>query len=439
MIDTNSIAAKFTQWRLFFKVAFILFLILMLMIPNLLIQELIYERQTLESQTQYDIASSHGPEQRVLGPVLSIPYVIGIDTDKGVKYVDHTLHILPTDVDIHVVLETEERSKSIYTAMLYTADHTIEGKFKLPSKDDFVGDIHQISWGDASIDLGFAAAASLADVVKITVGGYTHLMRSGSSDHRFFDSGIHAQIDLSDQKGDLTFSTQFLLNGSKALRFAPFADNTTVYVECDDWASPGFVGNPAPQMREVRETGFSASWRATEYNRAYKSMWVDMETSLDRTHANFGVELIQTVGHYQKNMRSAKYALLIISLSFLIFFFFEILKGRKIHPLQYVFVGLALSIFYALLLSLSEHLGFDLAYLIGASAVVGLISWYSQYLLGARRDVMLLSISLGGLYTYIYCLLQMQDFALLVGSVGLFVILAIVMYLSRNFNWYNTN
>lgn len=439
MIDTNSIAAKLTQWRLFFKVAFILFLILLLMIPNLLIQELIYERQTLESQTQYEIASSHGPEQRVMGPILNIPYVTAIDTDKGVKYVDHMLHILPSDVDIQVVLKTEERSKSIYTALLYTADHTIEGQFKLPSEDDFVGDVHQISWGDATIDLGFGAAASLTDIVKITVGGHSHLMRSGSSDNRLFGSGVHAQLDLRDQKGDLTFSTQFFLNGSKALRFTPFADHTTVHIECDDWSSPGFVGNPAPQMREVRENGFSASWRATEYNRAYKSIWVDMDTSLDRTHTDFGVELIQIVGHYQKNMRSAKYALFIIGLSFLIFFFFEILKGRKIHPLQYVFVGLALSIFYALLLSLSEHLGFDVAYLIGASAVVGLISWYSQYLLVARRDVMLLSISLVGLYTYIYCLLQMQDFALLVGSVGLFVILVLVMYLSRNFNWYKTN
>jgi inner membrane protein len=135
-------------------------------------------------------------------------------------------------------------------------------------------------------------------------------------------------------------------------------------------------------------------------------------------------------------MRSAKYALLIISLSFLVFFFFEILKGNKIHPIQYIFIGMALSIFYSLLLSLSEHIGFDIAYFIASITVIGLISWYSRFLLRGGTNVFVLALILTGLYSYIYTLLRMEEYALLVGTIGLFVALTITMYLSRNMDWY---
>lgn len=150
---------------------------------------------------------------------------------------------------------------------------------------------------------------------------------------------------------------------------------------------------------------------------------------------NFGVELVQPVDFYQKNMRSAKYALMIISLSFVVFFFFEKLRGHKIHPIQYLFIGLGLVLFYLLLVSLSEMVGFGKAYLIATIATVGLITWYTNTIVDDTRSAAILTSVLGGLYTYIYFLLQLKDYALLTGSIGLFFILAGIMYLSKHVQW----
>jgi len=261
-------------------------------------------------------------------------------------------------------------------------------------------------------------------------------MESGPSDSQIFGSGIHAAIAMQPDQDSFTFNSAFTVNGSRGIDYLPIAESSQLNM-IGDWSSPGFIGMPLPKQRVVTSNGFDASWQSTAYNRSFKKAWVDDEVWLERELNTFGVDLVQMVGHYQKNMRSAKYALLIISLSFMVFFFFEILKAKRIHPVQYIFVGLALSIFYTLLLSLSEHLGFDLSYLVSATAVVALISWYSRYIFIERRNTLLLSLLLSGLYLYIYFLLQLEEFALLTGSIGLFVVLGVVMYLSRHLDWYH--
>lgn len=427
---------KFLQQKLFFKIIFILFLILLLMIPNALIRDLIRERQGLEYQTQQDIASSWGPNQTIIGPVLSIPFTKEIMTDAGTSKYEHTLRVLPKTFNINVELITEERKKSIYKAILYNAKHKMEGAFELPSVSKFGKNVAEIHWDNATVDIGFTSSASLDNIVNINWAQESFKMESGSSDSELFPSGIHAIVPLDESTQQYFFNIDLGLNGSEAINYLPLAENTDVHMK-SNWAAPGFIGLPLPSRREITESGFTADWKLTEYNRTFKNTWIDNEVYLVQRGGTFGVDLIQTIGHYQKNMRSAKYALLIISLSFLVFFFFEMLKGNKIHFIQYIFVGLALSIFYTLLLSFSEHIGFDLAYLISAGAVVGLISWYSRYILRKGSNMFILTVVLAGLYLYIYILLQMEEFALLVGSVGLFVVLAMSMYLSRNFDWYN--
>ena len=424
------------QRKLFLKIGFILLLILLLMIPNALIQSLIYERQSLESETQTEIASSWGPSQKIMGPVLSIPYsTIHTSKDGIITSFDHTLRVLPESLNVDVDLGTEERKKSIYKAILYNAKHNINGNFKLPDTSEFGKNLSKVHWSDATIDIGFSSSSSLSNIVNLKWGDINYKMQSGASDSQLFPSAIHSKVKIDPESSVYQFDTEIGVNGSKSIKYIPLASNTTVTVN-STWPSPGFVGLPLPTTREISENGFSATWNSTEYNRPFKDTWIDNEVNLSHRGESFGVDLVQTVGHYQKNMRSAKYALLIISLSFLVFFFFEILKSNRIHPVQYIFIGLALSIFYSLLLSLSEHVGFGPAYLIAASAVVGLISWYGKFMLKQGSNVMILTIILGGLYTYIYILLQMEEFALLVGSIGLFIVLAISMYLSRNMDWY---
>lgn len=430
---------KENQKKLLFKIGFILLLILLLMIPNYTIQDLILERKAQEYEVQSQIASSWGPDQKLIGPILSIPYEHEFETDSGTKIIAKQLRVLPQALDIKVDISTQERKKSIYKTILYNADHQLSGHFKMPSAIDFGENVKTIHWDKAKVDIGFSSAASLDNIVDITLGSNKYKMDSGASDAKLFNSAIHASnIVLDAEIKKVDFSTNIGINGSGSLKYLPIADNTTVTMQ-STWSAPGFVGLPLPQNRKITENGFTAKWKSTEYNRPFKSMWDDNLVHLERQNVQFGVDLVQTVGHYQKNMRSAKYALLIISMSFLVFFFFETLKGNKIHPVQYIFIGLSLSIFYILLLSLSEHVGFDKAYTIAASSVVGLISWYSKFILEKTSNVVILSTILGGLYLYIYILLQMEEFALLVGSIGLFIALATTMYLSRNMNWYGTS
>lgn len=433
-MDSKRQLSKKSQKHLYFKIGFILLLILLLMIPNFLIKDLIHERQSLDQQVKSEIAQNWGPSQNIIGPILSIPYTTVVEKAGEATILQHTLRIVPENIDISIDLKTEERKKGIYKAILYNADHEVKGKFLLPEITDFGNNVQEIHWDAANIDIGFTSAASLDDIVELKWDNSTFKMQSGLSHPSIFHSGIHAKVNVDTLKKSFTFSTHIGINGSKSIHYLPIANNTTVKMN-STWDSPGFVGLPAPQTREISKNGFNAEWKATEYNRPFKNKWKNNEVNISASNSLFGVNLVQTVSHYQKNMRSAKYALLILCLSFLVFFFFEILKGSRIHPVQYIFIGLSLSVFYILLLSFSEHFGFNLAYGIASVATIGLISWYSKYLLRQGNKVFILILILSVLYAYIFTILQMEDLALLVGSIGLFLALAITMYLSRNTDW----
>ena len=434
-METNDQNSKKSQKSLYFKIGFILLLLLLMMIPNYMIQDLISERQSLDLQVKEEIASNCGPAQNIIGPILSIPYTTEVKINNKTNLEHHVLRVVPENVDIDIDLNTEERKRGIYKAILYNADHKLKGKFKLPEVSDFGNSVKEILWDEANIDIGFSSAASLDDIVQLKWDNVSYKMESGVSSPSLFRSGIHAKVDIDTLRDEYQFSSNIGINGSKSIHFVPIANNTNVKMK-STWDSPGFSGLPLPQTSEISSNGFSAEWKATEYNRSFKNKWKDNEVKIFAENSHFGVNLVQTVGHYQKNMRSAKYALLILSLSFLVFFFFEILKKNKIHPIQYIFIGLALSVFYILLLSFSEHIGFNAAYGVASIATVGLISWYSKFLLRQGSNTMVLSLILIVLYTYIFTLLQMEYLALLVGSIGLFAALVITMYLSRNTDWY---
>ena len=204
-----------------------------------------------------------------------------------------------------------------------------------------------------------------------------------------------------------------------------------------NWSSPSFTGRRLPGEREVRDDGFDASWQASSLGRALPSVWIDTHSALgDVSGGAFGVRLIQTVGLYQLMHRAIRYAVLFIGLTFVTYFLMEIVGKLRLHPLQYLLVGLANTLFYMLLLALSEHIGFDLAYTISAMASAALISGYSAAILERRTRAALVALVLAGLYLFLYLTLKAETFALLAGSTGLWVVLAAVMYLTRRINWY---
>jgi inner membrane protein len=224
------------------------------------------------------------------------------------------------------------------------------------------------------------------------------------------------------------------INGSESINFIPVGKQTNVDLD-SDWANPSFEGSFLPNTRDINETGFNASWKVLHLNRSYPQQWIGTKYNIDES--SFGVKLLLPVDHYQKSLRSVKYAIMFISLTFLIFFFTEILNKKRIHPIQYLLVGLGLSVFYTLLVSLSEQINFNLAYLLASLSIITLITAYSYSMLKNIKLTVIVAFVLSVLYTFLFTVIQLQDYSLLLGSIGLFLALAIVMYLSRKVDWYS--
>ena len=201
------------------------------------------------------------------------------------------------------------------------------------------------------------------------------------------------------------------------------------------WADPSFDGEFIPQAREVTDTGFSATWKVLHFNRPFSQQWVDDNQNL--SGATFGLKLLLPVDQYQKSMRTSKYGVLIIALTFISLFMVEVTQKIRIHPFQYILIGVALIIYYSLLLSISEHMGYDLAYLLSSIATVALITFYSLSFLQKTRLAILLCLLLITFYSFVFVIIQLQDYSLLIGSIGLFIIIGVLMYFSRKISWYS--
>ncbi|RMG84254.1 MAG: cell envelope integrity protein CreD, partial [Bacteroidetes bacterium] len=234
------------------------------------------------------------------------------------------------------------------------------------------------------------------------------------------------------------FELKIKLNGQGSFSVEPVGRVTKLSLS-SDWPSPGFSGAFLPDSHQISKDGFTAEWQVLDLNRNYPQQWSDDEYNGfgGQGRMAFGVRLVQPVDEYLKNTRSAKYAVLVVGLTFLIFFFFEVLHKLLIHPFQYFLIGIALAVFYLILLSFSEHIGFNRAYLVATAATVSLISGYGWAILKYKKLVLQLTLFLVTIYGFIYIILQLEDYALLAGTVGVFVALALAMYYSRNIDWYN--
>jgi inner membrane protein len=217
----------------------------------------------------------------------------------------------------------------------------------------------------------------------------------------------------------------------------PLADSTSVSIH-STWDSPSFIGGHLPETRDVRADGFDATWRISNLGRDLPSRWTSESYQYQQAErSSFGVGLFVPVGMYQLADRATKYAVLIIGLTFVGYFLFEVISRLHLHPLQYLLVGFANTLFYLLLLSFSEHIGFGWAYLVSSVASTMLIGGYSGSILGSRRRAVVIVGMLAGLYGFLYLTLNAENYALLAGSLGLWVILGLVMYLTRGIDWHN--
>lgn len=418
------------------KVAAIGFLTLMLLIPMAMIQELVMERRTRQREATNEISSKWGYEQRLTGPILVVPYkTFEYDKEsKKVQVLNHLAYFLPEDLQISGKLSPEVRYRGIFQVAVYGSSLNVKGYFKAP-KIDISDSSAEVDWKGAFITMGISDLKGIKEAISFNWNGKEMQCEPGVKISNMIESGVTVNNPLQENSSiaEYHFSFNVSLNGSRSISFVPVGKETRVNIE-STWSNPSFEGSFLPENRTITETGFNANWRVLELNRNYPQKWVDGNVNLD--NSSFGVALLLPVETYQITERSMKYAILFIALTFMVFFFVEMMRKVKVHPIQYILVGFGLILFYLLLLSLSEQMNFGIAYLIASIGVVTMITSYAFSIFKNKRLTYILAGILILLYGFLYILLQMQDYALLMGSIGLFIILATVMYLSHKIDWY---
>ena len=417
-------------------------LILILLIPVSMIKGVVHDRIQVHDQARADIMRSWGGEQLLTGPILVLPYRVVHRNSYGNKVVETEFaFVLPSDLNIEIETNPEVRYRGIHKVPIYSATMSISGEFSSPDAVILPANITQVEWQKAFVALSVSDARAIAHTPVIDVGGSVSRFTSGGtivlSDA---ETPIVAALDSDLEKyrdGEaLTFSMELQLNGADSLRVSPLGDTTNVRMT-SSWPSPSFVGAYLPRHREINESGFSASWKISSLGRQLPSQWSGKAGSQSGAYQSaFGVTFYQPVSLYQQTLRAAKYAVLFIGMSFVAYFLFEMMADLRLHPLQYLLVGFANALFYLLLLSLAEHIGFQWAYLASAVASISLIAGYSVAVLGRRSRGLMMALVLAALYGFLYMTLRAETYALLAGALGLWVTLATIMFLTRRIDWY---
>ncbi|MBU0678255.1 MAG: cell envelope integrity protein CreD [Verrucomicrobia bacterium] len=424
--------SKFTESTTV-KVVVIGFLILLLLIPAAMVSGLIREREGRLNGVVHEISSKWGSNQQITGPIISVPYEVVFTDDKGRQQTSiEYAHILPDELNIDGSATTETRYRGIYEAVLYNSRLTLSGSFTIPDLKTIGLISNTVHWDRAFIALGISDLKGLQEKVDITLNDAAHAMEPGLETRNVFATGISTPLTVAPAE-HFSFAVSLDLNGSQTLTFVPVGRVNNVNLT-SSWPSPSFTGEFLPSSREVSDDGFAASWKVLHLNRNFPQVWKGSAYKVGGSA--FGVKMVIPADAYQKCTRTAKYAVMFIGFTFMAFFFSEVMKKVRVHPLQYLLIGLALVVFYTLLLSISEHLSFGKGYLVSSLATIALITGYARAILRTRILAFIVGSVLAILYAYLYVVLQLEDYALLFGSIGLFIALAIVMYLTRNINWY---
>ncbi len=431
------------------KLGVIALLILLLMIPLLLIGGMVSERQGLRDGVLADIAHSSSAQQQVTGPILVVPYRKTVREWKthektAERYLEEReergrLYFLPERFELNGTVATEERSRGIYKARLYHSDNQIGGYFKLPAQYGIHEDYADYRFEPAFLSVGISDIRGIESDLKLRLNGTELPFAAGSAD-RLLANGVHALLPALDSVNGqrLDFAFGLKLQGTAQLAVTPLGRDTQVQLR-SDWPHPSFVGEFLPVQREVSASGFTAHWQTSFFATNFEEVLDDCVSNRDCqafSNRDFGVSFVDPVDQYLKTDRAIKYALLFITLTFAGFFLFEVLKRLAVHPVQYGLVGMALALFYLLLLSLSEHLPFATAYGVAATACVLLLGVYLSAVLKSVVRGASFGAALAALYGLLYGLLSAEDYALLMGSLLVFGLLACVMVLTRKLDWY---
>lgn len=436
---------SFLQESMTIKLIIIGMLVLVLLIPTAWISFLIEERQQRAESVVDEISSKWSDNQTLTGPILAIPYFYTETTlnNFGVEKKEPKsayAFFLPEKLQVDGIVEPQVRRRGIFDAVVYTSSVKAKATFKSPDLAALDIPEEQADWSNARLIFGITDLRGLSSTPDVRAGAQA-LDTEPSADiyerpqvNAVAVSGVIARTgwsSASDFNGDVTFDLK--LKGSQALNFIPAGRETSIALE-GPWGSPSFDGAFLPEQHEVTRDSFTAKWNILHYNRPFPQQWTGNEKVL--SGSEFGVNLLVPVDQYQKSERTSKYAVLIILLTFVSLFLVEITQKIRVHPFQYTLIGAALIVYYTLLLSISEQLGFNTAYWIATLATVTLVSLYARSFLRKFQHVTLFSLMLTVFYAFIFVIIFQQDLSLLIGSIGLFIVVGLLMYFSRRIVWY---
>ena len=433
------------------KMASLALLTLLLMIPLGLVDGVLNERMHRRNNATIEMASSWGGAQTVVGPVLTVPYkyrhMVRRETMVNGRLewveVEQTdvadAHFLPSSLRVEGTLDPSVLHRGIYEAVVYRGGLNVSGSFEAPVFAAWGVSPEDILWDSAYVSLSITDLRGAQEELLLTWGEKTLPLVPGTG-LPGFTSGVRAVLAGVPRPGEKTdFSIKFSLNGSDGIRFAPLGARNEVNLT-SPWPDPSFQGANLPIERDVSADGFKARWQASYYGRSYPQQWSSRDASAfaqaDVLRSSFGVDLIAVVDSYRHVERAIKYGVLFIVMVFAAFFLFELLAGLQIHSFQYTLVGAALCLFYLALLSLSEFLSFSVAYAAGATASTVMIALYCARILRSGKRASIVAAELGLIYGILFVILRLQDYSLLFGTAGLFATLGIVMFATRNIDWY---
>jgi inner membrane protein len=452
---------RFNQWlqeSITVKLVSIGFLVLILLIPSAWIENLMEERQLRAESVMTEVSSRWSGSQILAGPVLVVPYkyleMVSVDNDKVVRKESiRKAFFLPETLDVTGKVQPETLHRGIYDAVVYESSLSINASFSKPDFERLDIADNEVLWQEAHLVLAISDLRGISKNPPVITSGNKPLtpeptQNTGIATLPFnlsaqaaapaystsSASGIAAPLNWSSEsdfapKVDISFT----LKGSSQLGFVPAGKTTTVNL-WGPWPDPSFGGEFLPATREISDSSFTATWQVLHFNRPFASNWTENEGGW--SGSAFGLKLLMPVDQYQKSIRTAKYGILIVLLTFISLVLVEITQRIRIHPFQYILIGAALIIYYTLLLSFSEQVGYTTAYWIATLATVVLLTAYSITFLNAKKLSALFTLLLTIFYSFIFVIIQQQDYSLLIGSIGLFLVLAALMFFSRKIRWY---
>jgi inner membrane protein len=450
------------QKTLFLKILMVLGLMALIGIPLAMIQATISGRMQYHAEAVNSIAADSVREQSMIGPVLVLPYTdefeeeieVGDAKTPKTKIVTRSLnkrqYVFPNDLTIKGSIDTDQRYRGIHKVLVYTGQYAVAGDFTLPKTADLARDNakSRITLGKPFVALAIDDVRGIRNLPKINWGGQTYEFEQSSGLHSY-PSGMHARLgEMALLDGvNIKFSFDFGLDGIERQHFSPVGKNNVVNIK-SNWPHPQFSGRflPSPKNRTIDDKGFNVNWNISSLATNVQPQLLKMEHMAKEVDKNarvaageldhFSVGFIEPINIYSQADRATKYGLMFIALTFAAFFVFEVLKRLPIHPVQYLLVGMALVIFFLLLLSLSEKLAFWLAYLLASSGCIVLIGFYLSHVLQNRLRGLAFAFALTVLYGVLYGLLNSESNALMMGSILLFAVLAGIMVATRKVNWY---